>query len=96
MFFLIYLACGLYLWLLGAAVFGGRASLFRAPWLGYAVLIACLQIAHLFTAINPAFSWTFLAVSLLCAGGIVALRFRNVLSKRRNSQRCRRSSGSRS
>ena len=80
MFFLIYLACGLYLWLLGAAVFGGweRRSLFRAPWLGYAVLIACLQIAHFFTAINPAFSWTFLAISLLCAGGIVALRFRKV------------------
>ena len=77
MFFLIYLACGLYLWLLGAAVFGGR-SLFRAPWLGYAVLIACLQIAHFFTAINPAFSWTFLAVSSLCAGGIVALRFRGI------------------
>ncbi len=81
MFFLIYLACGLYLWLLGAAVFGGwetARSLFRAPWLGHAVLIACLQIAHIFTAINPAFSWTFLAISLLCAGGIVALRFRMV------------------
>ena len=74
MFFLIYLACGLYLWLLGAAVLGGwktARSLFRVPWLGYAVLIACLQIAHIFTAINPAFSWTFLAASVLCAGGIV-------------------------
>ena len=81
MFFLIYLACGFYLWLLGAAVFGGwetGRSLFRAPWLGYAVLIACLQIAHIFTAINPAFSWTFLAISSLCAGGIVALRFRGI------------------
>ena len=81
MYFLIYLACGLYLWLLGAAVFGvwetGR-SLFRAPWLGYAVLIACLQVAHFFTAISPAFSWTFLAVSLLCAGGVVALKFRRI------------------
>ena len=81
MFFLIYLAGGLYLWLLGAAAFGGwetGRSLFRAPWLGYAVLIACLQIAHFFTAINPAFSWTFLATSLLCAAGIVALRFRKI------------------
>ena len=81
MFFLIYLACGFYLWLLGTALLGdwetGR-SLFRAPWLGYAVLIACLQIAHFFTAISPAFSWTFLAVSLLCAGGIVALKFRRI------------------
>ncbi len=81
MFFLIYLASGLYLWLLGSAVFGGwesGRSLFRAPWLGYAVLIACLQIAHFFTAINPAFAWTFLAASLLGAGSIVALRFRKV------------------
>jgi hypothetical protein len=81
MFFLIYLACGLYLWLLGAAVFGRWEtwrSLFRAPWLGYAVLIACLQIAHFFTALNPAFSWAFLAASSLCAGVIVALRLRNI------------------
>ena len=85
MFFLIYLACGVYLWLLGAAVFGGwetGRSLFRAPWLGYAVLIACLQIAHFFTAINPAFSWTFLATSSLCAGGIVALRFRTIVGRK--------------
>ena len=79
MFFLIYLACGFYLWLLGTALLGGwERSLFRAPWLGYAVLIACLQIAHFFTAINPAFSRTFLAVSLLCAGGIVALKLRRI------------------
>ena len=99
MFFLIYLACGFYLWLLGTAVFGGwetGRSLFRAPWLGYAVLIACLQIAHIFTAINPAFSWTFLAISLLSGGAIIALRFRRLASRRRSSLRCRRSSGSRS
>ena len=81
MYFLIYVACGLYLWFLGAAVFGGwetGRSLFRAPWLGYAVLVACLQIAHFFTAINPTFSWTFLGVSFLCAGGIVALRLRRI------------------
>ena len=78
MFFLIYLACGLYLWLLGAALLGEwktARSVFRAPWLGYAVLIACLQIAHFFTAINAPFSWTFLVVSLLSAGGVVALKF---------------------
>ena len=78
MFFLIYFACGLYLWLLGAAVFGGwktGRSLFRAPWFGYAVLIACLQIAHFFTAIDPLFSRTFLVASVLCAGSVVALKF---------------------
>jgi hypothetical protein len=81
LYFVIYLACGLYLWLLGVAVFGGwetGRSLFRAPWLGYAVLIACLQIAHFFSAINAVFSWTFLAVSLVCAGVVVALRFRRI------------------
>jgi hypothetical protein len=75
---LIYFACGLYLWALGAAVLGEwktARSLFRAPWLGYAVLIACLQIAHFFTAINPVFSWTFLAVSVCCASGVVVLKF---------------------
>jgi hypothetical protein len=77
LFFLIYVACGLYLWLLGAAVFGRWEtwrSLFRSPWLGYAVLIACLQIAHFVTALSPAFSWAFLAASSLCAAGIVAMR----------------------
>jgi hypothetical protein len=81
LYFVIYLACGLYLWLLGVAVFGGwetGRSLFRAPWLGYAVLIACLQIAHFFTPINVVFSWTFLAVSLVCAGVVVALRSRRI------------------
>jgi hypothetical protein len=32
-------------------------------------------MAHFFTAINPLFSRTFLAVSVLCAGGIVVLKF---------------------
>ena len=78
MFFLIYLACGLYLWVLGAAVLGEwktARSLFRAPWLGYAVLIGCLQIAHFLTAIDPPFSRTFLAISVLCASGVVAFKF---------------------
>ena len=94
MFFLIYLACGLYLWLLGAAVFGGwetGRSLVRAPWLGYAVLIACLQIAHIFTAINP-------AVFLDFPGHFFALRRRHrrpevpqrFHSWQRSSLRCRR------
>jgi hypothetical protein len=78
LFFLIYLACGLYLWVLGAAVLGEwktARSLYRAPWLGYALLIACLQIAHFFTAISPPFSWTFLGVSGLCAAGVVTVKF---------------------
>lgn len=77
MYFLIYVACGLYLWLLGIAVFGGcatRRSLFHAPWLGYAVLIACLQIVHLFSALDAPASTRFLAASSLCAALLVVIR----------------------
>src|ERR1700704_1584752 len=89
MFFLIFIASGLYLWLLGAAVFGGWKtwrSPFRAPWLGYAVMTACLQIAHFFTAMSPAFSWTFLTVSSICAAGILAIRFRKLVFRIRKTQ----------
>ncbi len=82
MYFLIYVACGLYLWLLGIAVFGGcetRRSLFHAPWLGYAVLIACLQILHLFSALDATASWIFLAASSLCAALMVGIRLRRGL-----------------
>lgn len=90
MYFLIYVACGLYLWLLGIAVFGGcetRRSLFHALWLGYAALIGCLQILHFFTALSPAVSWTFLAVSSLCAAAIVAIRLRKGLWKNEATRR---------
>ena len=82
MYFLIYVACGLYLWLMGIAVFGGcetRRSLFHAPWLGYAALIGCLQILHLFFALSPTVSWAFLAISSLCATAIAAIRLRKAL-----------------
>jgi hypothetical protein len=79
LFFLIYVACGLYLWLLGIAVFGGcenRKSLFHAPWLGYGVLIGCLQIVHLFSPLSPPVAWTFLALTSLSAAGILIVRTR--------------------
>ena len=89
-FFLIYVACALYLWLLGIAVFGGcetRRSLFHALWLGYAALIGCLQIIHLFWPLNPAVAWTFLATSSLCAMGVVMLRVRSGAWKSEDSRR---------
>jgi hypothetical protein len=79
LFFLIYVVCGLYLCLLGIAVFGGcenRSSLFHAPWLGYGVLIGCLQIVHLVWALSPMVAWTFLVLTSLCAAGIVIIRSR--------------------
>ncbi len=84
LFFLIYVACGLYLWLLGIAVFGGcenRRSLFHAPWLGYGVLIGCLQIVHLVWALSPPVAWAFLVLTCLCAAGIVIIRPRKEAPK---------------
>jgi hypothetical protein len=79
MFFLTYLACGFYLWLLGMAVSGegfARRSLFHAPWLGYAGLIACLQVIHLFAPLDALVSWSFLAISCLGAAGVVLVKLR--------------------
>jgi hypothetical protein len=80
-YFLIYIACGFYLWLLGVAVFGGcetRRSLFHAPWLGYAVLIGCLQILHFFLPLSPKISWMFLVLSSLSAVLVAGLRLRRL------------------
>jgi hypothetical protein len=90
LFFLIYVACGLYLWLLGIAVFGGcenRRSLFHAPWLGYGVLIGCLQIVHLVWALSPPVAWAFLLLTCLCAAGIVIIRPRKEAPKGVGSRR---------
>ena len=79
MLFLTYLACGLYLWVLGIAVFGNcetRRSLFQALWLGYAVLIGCLQVIHFFAPLDAAVSWTFLGITSIGATGIVIIRLR--------------------
>ena len=65
-FFLLFAASGLFLWLLGAAVFYrslGMESIFRAPWLGYALLVGLLQLGHLFFPINGSFSRSLLAVT---------------------------------
>jgi len=90
MFFLIYVACGFYLWLLGVTVFGGcetRRSLFHAPWLGYAVLIGCLQVVHFLSPLSQSVSWTFLAVSSLSAAAIVTVRVRKGLWKSEDTRR---------
>ena len=90
MFFVIYLGCGLYLWLLGTAVFGAcktRRSLFHVFWLGYASLIGLLQILHLFVPLNPRISWIFLLVSSLLAAVMVAIRLRTGLGEGGESRR---------
>src|SRR5262245_17155834 len=60
-FFGVFVAAGLFLWLLGRAVFDRppqEGSIYRAPWLGYALLVAFLQITHLFLPIDQRFSIT--------------------------------------
>jgi hypothetical protein len=60
-FFGVFVAAGLFLWLLGRAVFDRHpqeGSIYRAPWLGYALLVAFLQITHLFLPIDQRFSIT--------------------------------------
>ena len=71
-FFLIFAASGLFLWLLGAAAFYrslGIESIFRAPCLGYALLVGLLQIGHLFFPIHARFAVVFVSVAALVAGG---------------------------
>jgi hypothetical protein len=75
-FFILFAASGLFLWLLGAAVFYrslGIESIFRAPWLGYALLVGLLQVGHLFFPINGSFSRSLLTVTSVLA--LLALLF---------------------
>jgi hypothetical protein len=80
LFFLLFVASGLFLWLLGAAAFDwrpGADSVFRATWLGYALLVGLLQITHLLFPIHKQFAiaivagTAFVAVCKLLFGGIL-------------------------
>ena len=80
-FFLLFVASGLFLWLLGAAAFYrslGMESIFRAPWLGFALLVGLLQITHFLYPIHKQFAiaivsgTAFVAVCVLLFGGILA------------------------
>ena len=65
-FFLLFAASALFLWLLGAAAFSrdlGMESVFRAPWLGYALLVGFLQIGHLFFSVHARFAVIFVSAA---------------------------------
>jgi len=69
-FFLLFVASGFFLWLLGAAAFYrplGMESIFRAPWMGYALLVGLLQLIHLFWPINRNVSLALVVGTTLCA-----------------------------
>jgi hypothetical protein len=68
--FALFLLSGLYIWTIGASVFGGSGGirdLFRLPWLGYGVLLGGLQIAQIFFPIDRGFSPIFLLVTATLA-----------------------------
>ena len=86
-FFLLCAASGLFLWLIGAAATCKplRVELvFRAPWIGYAVLIGVLQLVHLVWPINRSVSTVVVAGMGLCAlGALLARGLRREWSWRR-------------
>lgn len=77
LFFIVFAASALFLWLLGAACFfrsGGLQSLFHAPWMGFGLLVGMLQIAHLVSPVDRRFSIFFIACSSLLALGALLVR----------------------
>ena len=69
-FFALFVASGLFLWLLGTASFDrrlGEGSIYRAPWLGYTLLVGFLQFSHLVFPIQKGFSITIVAGLALIA-----------------------------
>lgn len=75
--FVVFLLFGLYIWTIGAAVFGGSRGIqdmFRLPWLGYGVLLGSLQIAHLFFPIDHQFSIAFLMITAGSTTAVLCIR----------------------
>ena len=78
--YLVFLFFGLYAWALGGALFSGMRGMggvFQLPWLGYAVLIALLQITHLFFPIDRSFSAGFLIITSVIVAVIHLSRARH-------------------
>ncbi len=69
-FFLLFVGFGLFLWLIGVAASCkpiGLDLIFRAPWIGYALLVGLLQLVHLFWPINRPVSMVIVAGLVFCA-----------------------------
>ena len=72
--FVLFSLSGIFLWLAGAAAFfreNWLESLYRAPWLGYGILVGVLQLAHLFSPITRAASIIVLATVFVLASVIL-------------------------
>ncbi|HEY5954014.1 MAG TPA: hypothetical protein VIT18_06595 [Terrimicrobiaceae bacterium] len=76
-FFFLFAGFGLFLSLLGAAASGkpaGTELVFRAPWVGYALLVGLLQLVHLFWPISRAVSTIVVAGLALGAAALLLTR----------------------
>ena len=76
-FFLLFAGFALFLWLIGAAASHKPIDvnlIFRAPWIGYALLVGLLQLVHLFWPINRSVSIVTATSLALCAGCILLVR----------------------
>ncbi len=54
-FYLLFVGFGLFLWLIGTAASCKPIRIdliFRAPWIGYSLLVGLLQLVHLLWPIN--------------------------------------------
>ena len=72
--FVLFGLSGISLWLAGAAAFFRKnwlESLYRAPWLGYGILVGVLQVTHLFSPITRTASIIILAAVSVLASAIL-------------------------
>ena len=77
--YLVFLVFGLYIWALGGALFAGVRGIggvFQLPWLGYGLLIALLQIAHLLFPIGQWLSAGFFIITSILLAVIHLSRVR--------------------
>jgi len=83
-FFFLFGGFGLFLSLIGLAASCrpiGVDLIFRAPWIGYALLVGLLQLVHLFWPINRPVSTVITTGLALCAAGVLLARAFRTKSK---------------
>jgi hypothetical protein len=74
LFYLLFVGFGLFLWLIGIAASCKPIQIdliFRAPWIGYSLLVGLLQLVHLLWPINRPASQASIVGLTLCAVGVL-------------------------
>jgi hypothetical protein len=73
-FYLLFVGFGLFLWLIGTAASCKPIRIdliFRAPWIGYSLLVGLLQLVHLLWPINRPASQAIIVGMTSCAVGVL-------------------------